>query len=89
MFLGPIPKCILLSQHFAYCKICVLRSGFTPAVISFFSFPVDTTRQPRPGEVNGKGEPEAVGSVSLDSPNNSGFQSWALILGAVLGCWVI
>lgn len=49
----------------------------------FFS-PADTTRQPRPGEVNGKGEPFAVRSVSLDSPNNSGFPSWALILGTVL-----
>lgn len=31
----------------------------------------DTTRQPRPGEVNGKGECVAVGSVSSDSGNNS------------------
>lgn len=57
------------------------------AVFSFFFnffIPADTTRQPRPGEVNGKGELVAVGSVSLDSPNNSGFQSRALILGTLL-----
>lgn len=31
----------------------------------------DTTRQPRPGEVNGKGECVAVEPVSSDTANNS------------------
>lgn len=57
--------------------------------IFYFFIPADTTRQPRPGEVNGKGELVAVGSVSLDSLNNSGFQSRALILGTLLWTWVL